>query len=135
MSKHNRTEVIRILRQQMEAATDPQTKVDLAKQLAKLLPKPRQARRPRKPAVATSAPPSNKKVSILDRVTGSAVDNLSDGGKVLNYIVVEIEKRQRERKQTFTEAERDALREELMASLSARERAAPETQNEINAGC
>jgi len=87
------------------------------------LPKPRQARRPRK-LEATPAPPSNKKVSILDRITGTAVDSLPDGEKVMNYLVVEVEKRQRERKQKFTEAERSACIEDLKACLSPRERAA-----------
>src|SRR5690242_20716977 len=123
MSKHNRTEVVKVLRQQMEAATDPKEKVELAKQLARLLPKPRQARRPRKTEV-TPTPPSNNKVSILDRVTGSAVDDLSDGEKVFNSLVCEVEKMQREQHRKFTPEERNSTLTKLVGGLSARERAA-----------
>src|SRR5690349_14441114 len=91
MSKHNRTEVVKVLRQQMEAATDPKEKVELAKQLAKLLPKPRQARRPRRTDAKPTAQ-SSKKVSVIDTITGSALDQLPDGEKVLHWLVMQVEK-------------------------------------------
>jgi len=126
MGKNNRTEVVRVLREQMEAEKDPRKKVEYAKQLAKLLPRPRQARRPRK--TVTRAAPSNQRSDILDRVTGSAVDNLSDGGKVFHYLSVEVEKRRKEREQSFTKEELKALFKELVEGsfLSERERAAVE---------
>ena len=110
MSKHNRTEVVRVLREQMEATKDPQTKVDLAKQLAKLLPKPRQVRRPRK---VEATPTKVKKASLLTKVHGSAVDQLSPIRKLIHFCVLEFEKRKAEHKkrtgQELTEAEKKAL--------------------------
>ncbi len=125
MSKQHRTEVIKVLRQQMEAATDPKDKVELAKQLARLLPKPRQARRPRK----QEATPSNTKPSIIDRVTGSAVDELSDGAKVQQWLVEQVEKMQREQHRKFTTEELKAMLEKLVEGLSARDRAALGSRN------
>jgi hypothetical protein len=121
MSKQHRTEIIKVLRQQMEEATDPNTKVELAKQLAKLLPKPRQARRPRK---TETTPPSNKKGSILDTITGSA----SDGEKMFNWLVQQVEKLRKEQP-SFTPEERKIVLDKLFAGLSARDRAALESRN------
>jgi hypothetical protein len=107
MSKHNRTEVIKILRQQMEAATDSKEKVDLAKQLAKLLPKPRQARRPRKPE-ATS--PSKKTSSIVAK-WADRLSHLPEEKRIEMSVILECEKTGKEPG-------------EVMGMLSAEERAA-----------
>jgi hypothetical protein len=122
MSKQHRTEVIKILREQMEEATDPKTKVDLAKQLARLLPRPRQARRPRKPEATA---PTKKARSLRERYTGSVYEQMSDGDLVLHHIVLEIEKRQRLGFLT-NRAERTAFKAEVLASLTDAERAAYE---------
>jgi hypothetical protein len=121
MSKHNRTEVIKLLKQEMEAATDPQAKVEFAKQLAKLLPRPRQAKRPRKP---NQAGQQRKNRSLRDLYTGSVFDEMSDGKLVLHYLVLQIEKRQRKTGELRTKAERDAFVAEVMGSLPKDERAA-----------
>jgi len=121
--KQHRTEVIKVIRQQMEAETDPQKKVEYAKQLAKLLPRPRQARRPRK---AEATPPSNRKKSIIDTHYGCALDDCPDGKKVQAVLVIEFEKRQRAAGRKFTEEERTACLEELFAGLSPRDRQAAE---------
>lgn len=42
MGKNNRTEVAKHLTQQISATTDPQTLIELTKQLAKVMPKRRQ---------------------------------------------------------------------------------------------
>ena len=120
MPKHARSEAVRKLRELIAVTTDPKLLIDLTRQLNNLLPTAKQAkRRPRK---VEAAPPSSKKSSILDRVTGSAVDNLSDGKKVVHYLVVELEK---SRKKSGS-AEWNAAKQELIASLSERERAALE---------
>ena len=121
MSKHNRTEVIKLLRQQMDVETDPLKKLEYAKQIAKLLPRPRQARRPRKPEVD----PTRKNVSIIDRVTGSAVDDLSDGERIAHHLVVLIENQCRARGgwKGLTRADKDILLEAAKATLSERDRA------------
>ena len=125
MSKHARVEAIRKLKEQLQLANDPETVLRITNQIAKLTPKPRQARRPRK-SQETSAPPSGKRILILNRVTGTAVDQLSPKEKLMNYLVEEYEKRCRARGKTFSDlsrAEKDAMSAELMGSLSAEERA------------
>lgn len=105
--KQHRTEVINVLRQQMEAETDPQKKVEYAKQLAKLLPRPRQARRPRKPK-ATS--PSKKTWWVREIYTGSVFDAMSDDELLVHHIVVLSEKKQKELKTSTKEAIAEVIR-------------------------
>ena len=124
MSTQHRTEIIKVLRQQMEAETDPQKKLEYAKQLAKLLPRPRQARRSRKPPLGEQ--PTKTPSSLLDIRTGSALDTLPDGERVMHHVVLQIEKKQRELDRKLTEAEKRALVE----SLSERDRAALEALGE-----
>jgi hypothetical protein len=125
MSKQHRTEVIKILRQQMEEATDPKTKVELAKQLAKLLPRPRQARRPRR-AEAKPAP-SNKKAAIIDWYLDNGL-MYSDREKVINWIVDQLEKRRKEPRVSDS-FDLKAEYEKLVAGLCPRDRAALESRN------
>lgn len=127
MAKNNRTEVVRVLRQQMEAETDPQRKVEYAKQLAKLLPRPRQERRPRKSV--TRAAPSKKPRPLRETYTGCAMADQPDGELVLHHLVLRIEKKQRETRRQLPKAERDAFKAEVLASLPDNERAAYETLN------
>jgi hypothetical protein len=127
MSKQHRTQMIKSLKEAMEKTKDPEMLIKLSEQAEKLMPKPGKETRGRKPNDATT--PSNKKSSILHRVTGSAVDALSDGEKVTHHLVVEFEKRQREHGRELAETERNALWEELKEGLSVEERAALETLN------
>jgi hypothetical protein len=93
MSKQHRTEVIKVLRQQMEAATDPKEKVELAKQLGKLLPKPRQARRPRKPQATF---PSNKGTSALVAKWADRVGHVQPEAKRIECcVILEVEERRK----------------------------------------
>jgi len=108
----------------MEEATDPQAKVELAKQLAKLLPRPRQARRPRR-AEATPSTTKKKNFSIRDLYPNSSSD---DGNLVLNYLVSVIEGRVKTG-ELKTKAERDAYVAEVLASLPDNEREACEALN------
>ena len=126
MSQSHRKEVAKKLKDAIAAATDPNVIAQLSNQLSKYLPRPRQARRPRK-AEATPTPSSSKKVSIIDRITGSTVDHLPDGEKVLHYLVVEVEKRQREQHREFNSEEFKAEFTKLVDGLSARDRAALES--------
>ena len=118
MSKHNRTEVIKILRQQMEATTDPQTKVDLAKQLAKLLPKPRQARRPRK-AEATPSKAKRGTSPIVAKWADRLRHMESETKRIEFSIILEVEERQK----SPGCADIRTVLEEVMGMLSAEERA------------
>ena len=129
MSKHNRTEVLKVLKQQMEATSDLKEKAEIAKQIAKLLPRPRQARRPRK----AEATPIKAKAgtSLLTKVHGNAVDWLSPEKKLIHFVVSECEKRRKEHWQRtgkeLTEVERKAFLMEaktfIMAQLTAEDHA------------
>jgi len=127
MSKQHRTKLIKSLEQQLEATTDPKIKADLSRQLTKLLSKSTRKGSSRKPEASGRVfgqPQPSTKLSIIDRVTESAVDQLPDGEKVLHYLVVEVEKM--EKKQKFTSEEQKAAFDKLIAELSARDRAALE---------
>jgi hypothetical protein len=117
MSKHNRTEVIKVLRQQMEAATDPKEKVEFAKQLARLLPKPRQARRTRK----LEATPIKAKKGTSS-VVAKWADRLShvepEGKRIELSVILEVEER---RKKGCPEVR--TVLTEVIGMLSAEERA------------
>ena len=119
MSKSHRREVAKHLKEQIEATTDPKLLVELTRELAKLLPRPRQVRRPCK----SEAAPSNQKSSILNKVTGTMLDTLPDGKKVALHIVMQLEKRSLK----IESPEWKAALQELKAGLSAPERAALET--------
>jgi molybdopterin converting factor small subunit len=125
MSKHARVEAIRKLKEQLATATDPETIVKITNSIAKLSPRPRQARRPRR---VEATVPSSKKVSILDRVTGSAVDQLPDGEKVFHGIIEQVEKMQREQHRHLTADEQKAVIAKLIDELSARDRLALESR-------
>ncbi len=118
MSTSHRREVAKRLKQEIDATTDPQRIIELSNALAKFTPRPRQARRGPRKVEATKSP---SKVSIIDTITGSALDELSDGKKMLFWLVKQIEKMRKEKK---TKAEQDALIQELYAGLSERDRAA-----------
>ena len=103
MSKNNRTQVARRLTEEINQTTDPQTLIELTKQLAKVLPK----RRGVKKSNSASQRPS----------TGSMVDNMPEDERLTHDIVVRAEKIIREAKQqgltapTDTEAIERAKRE------------------------
>ena len=128
MSKSYRKEVLKRLQQELNETTDTKEIIRIGNTIAKLT-KPKQRRgRPsnKKPVEAT---PSHTKLSIIGRITGSAVDNLSDGEKVLNWLVVEVEKMQKEQHRKFTTEEQRTVFGKLIEGLSARDRAAFESQN------
>ena len=72
--KSHRKEVAKTLQQQIAATTGPKLIIELSNQLSKLLPRPRQARRPRKPEEVA---PSKSKISLLTRIHHNGVDDLS----------------------------------------------------------
>ncbi len=57
------------------------------------------------------------------------MDQLQDGEKVLNWLVCEAGKMQREQHREFTTEERRAALAKLIEELSARDRAALESRN------
>lgn len=126
MSKQHRTKLIKSLEQQLEATDDPKIKADISRQLTKLLAKPSRKGSPRKPEATA---PSSTKLSIIDRITGSAVDTLSDWEKVQHWVIEQVEKLQREQRRKFTTEEVQAAIKKLIEGLSARDRAALESQN------
>jgi hypothetical protein len=125
MSKQHRTKHIKSLEEQLATTNDPKIKADLSRQLTKLLSKPTRKGSSRKP-VAT---PSNKKASIINRVTGTAVDQLSPKDKVSHYLVDELEKEQRKQGRKFSEDERKAFWGGLFEVLAAEDRTAYEALN------
>ena len=121
MSKSYSKEVLKRLQQELDATTDTKEIIRIGNAIAKLTKKQHSRRgRPKKPvAVAPSKP------SILNRVTGSALDQLSPKEKVMNYLVNEYEKRCRVKGKTFSElsrAEKDAMYAEVKATLSDEDR-------------
>jgi hypothetical protein len=108
--KSHRKEVAKTLQAQIAATTDPKLIIELSNQLSKFLPRPRQARRPRKPVEAA---PSKGKASLLTRVHHNGVDDLSPTKKFSHFIVIEFEKGVKEhRKSTgreLTEVEKETL--------------------------
>lgn len=132
MAKTNQKAAAKRLTELIAVTTDPAMLVQLTKQLRMISPKQRYVKRPRKPV--EQKPLENvrgrKQGSILSKVTGSAVDILSDAGKVLHHLVTEIEKSRREHKtrtgQELTETEKSVLHEKLIGDLSTEEVAALE---------
>ncbi len=129
MSKHARVEALRKLKEQLAVETNPDRIVKITNSIAKL--SPRQTRRSRKDEAKTTTP-SNAQVAIIDRITGSAVDQLPDGEKVSFWIGQQIEKMRREQKRTFTSEEFEAEFIKLIEGLSARDRAALEAGERSN---
>jgi hypothetical protein len=119
--KSHRKEVAKKLQEQIAATTDPKLIIELSNQLSKFLPRPRQARRPRKAEVT----PPSKNRSLREKYTGSVYEQMSDGDLVCWHLVFEIEKRQRMGFLT-NRAERTAFKAEVLASLTDAERAAYE---------
>jgi hypothetical protein len=122
--KQHRTEVIKIIRQQMEAETDPQKKVEYAKQLAKLLPRPRQARRPRKAVEA--ATPSKRNRCLRD--LRPDLNHLNDGKLVQFHLITTIEKKFKplDKFTALTKEQKQAFFDEALAQASPKELAAYE---------
>jgi hypothetical protein len=129
MSKSNRKEILKRLTEEIKNTTDPKQLAELTRQFNKLSSLKKEKRASSRAETTT---PSNTKLSIIDRVTGSAVDTLSDGRKVINWLVCEVEKMQREQHRKFTAEERKAMFDKLIAGLSARDRAALESADTRN---
>ena len=123
MSKHARVEAIRKLKEQLKLATDPETIVKITNSIAKLTPRPRQARRPR----STQTPIKVKKGASA--LVAKWADRLShvqpEGKRIFTAVILEGEERGRNRGISFhpPSAESRALLEEVMGVLSVEERA------------
>ena len=89
--KQHRTKVIKAIEAAMEAETDPQKKVEYAKQLAKLLPRPRQARRPRKSDGETTA--KSKGTSPIIDKWADRLSHLSIEKRIQFSVIKEVEER------------------------------------------
>lgn len=122
MNQHKRTEAVNRLTEEIKATTDPELLVKLSNSLAKLV---KQGRRRKAISKPVEKAPKKDYSRILDAVTGSHLDTLSDGEKVLHYLVEQHEKRRRTG-QNINTPEIHVFHAELMASLSDRERAALE---------
>lgn len=96
--KSHRKEVAKKLKEQIDAATDPMVIASLSNQLSKFLPRPRQARRPRKPVEA--APSKN---TWWGRIlyTGPVFDAMSDAALMVHHMAV--------LRECKTQAERDEI--------------------------
>ncbi len=126
MSKQHRTKLIKSLEQQLEATTDPKIKADISRQLTKLLSKPTRKGSSRKPE-ATSQ--SKKTGSLRDIYTTWPYREMSLSKIVVNHGVLQWEKKGRELKRKLTQTEKEAVFAEVMASLSAEDRAALEAES------
>jgi hypothetical protein len=125
MSKNNKREAAKKLMEQIEATDDPKLLVKLTSALARVSPKPKR-RKPDEPQR-----PRKTANPILDAVTGSMLDNLPDGERVLHHLVLQIEAKCRGRGgwNALTRAEKDAHLAEGTKTLSEQERAAIEALN------
>lgn len=126
MSKSYRKEVLKRLQQELNESTDTKEIIRIGNAIAKLTKPKRPVGRPPQKKPAQAAP---SKPSVLYRETGSAVDSLSTKERLLNYLVVEYEKRCRAQSKPFSalsRAEKDAMYTEVMATLSDEDRAALE---------
>ena len=116
--KSHRKEVAKTLQAQIAATTDPKLIIELSNQLSKFLPRPRQARRPRKPVEVA---PSKSKVSLLTRMHHNGVDELSPLNRLIHFNVVEFEKREKEHRkrtgQQLDEVEKKTLLMEVCAFI------------------
>jgi len=81
--KSHRKEVAKKLKEQIDAATDPMVIASLSNQLSKFLPRPRQARRPRKPE-ATSPTKNTWWGSKL--YTGPVYDAMTDNELIVHHM-------------------------------------------------
>jgi hypothetical protein len=118
--KHTRTKLIKSLEQQIEAATDPQLKADLSRQLTKVVTRPGRRGRPRK---SEATPPSKKTWWAREIYTGSVFDAMSDVELMVHHIVLLCEKKKKVG-ECKTKAERDAVTAEVLGSLPESQRAA-----------
>jgi hypothetical protein len=117
MAENTRKQIVKRLKQEMEATTDPQRVLELSKELAKFMPRPRQAKRVTRKPVTETVQKSKGGISIMDTPEGSRLSHLEPHGKrVFYWIIQQIEKRPK--------AEHDGLAEKLLESLSEHDRAA-----------
>ena len=125
VSKNTRRESAKRLAQQIVVTTNHEQLADLTRVQNK------QSRLGKANRVLheTGTAPSNKKSSILTRVKGSGVDDLTDGERVLYRLLIELEKRTTKHPRDFTDDELRAVLDELFGSLSSEERAAFEALN------
>jgi hypothetical protein len=127
MSKSYRKEVLKRLNQELDATTDTKEIIRIGNTIAKLTkPKNRVGR----PSTKKAAAPSNNNSSILNRVTWSAVDQLSPKDKLCHFVIVQWEKERRKLGRKLTEAEQKAIWESFIASLSDEDRAALDEASE-----
>jgi hypothetical protein len=115
--------VIKSLEEQIAATKDPKIKADLTRQLTKLATYKPTARYLKRDDKVTSS-----RSSILDKITGTMVDDLPDGERVMHHLVLHIEAQCKGRGgwNALTRAEKDVLLAEATKTLSERDRAAYE---------
>jgi hypothetical protein len=117
MSKSYRKEVLKRLQQELDATTDTKEIIRISNAIAKLTPTPKQ-RRTRK---ASGAP---KTVSRFTEPTGTTVDQLSEGARIVHHLVLLAEQKCKGRDGwlALTRAEKDTILAEVRATLSDGER-------------
>ena len=115
MSKQHRTKLIKQLEEQMVATTDPQLKLDLAKQITKLMPRPRQ----RKAKAQEVAPSRNGTSPIVAKWADRLAHVEPETKRILHTVICEADERRRK----SGCAEVGSMIKEVMGELSAEERA------------
>src|SRR5207302_6063676 len=114
MSKHDRKEVAKRLREQIEKTTDPEQLIKLTREYNRLT-NPRYGKK-----AVKEAKPSKNPRSLRDLHPGWG--NMSDDEVLLQHLVLEIEKKRRERRKEYgrelTEAEKQAISTEVKAEAA-----------------
>jgi hypothetical protein len=115
MSKHGRTQAIKLLMEQAEQTTDPEMKLKFLKEAMGAMRKPGTETRGRKPSI--------KPPSLLTQ-TGTSLDTLPDGERIAQSVVLKIEGQCRNRGgwNALTRADKDILLEAAKATLSPADR-------------
>ena len=113
--KQHRTKLIKQLEEQMESTTDPQLKLELAKQITKLMPRPRQ----RKAKTKEVAPARNGTSALVAKWADRISHVQPEGKRIETAVICEVEER---RKKPGCAQVRTVL-EEVMGLLSEQERA------------
>lgn len=116
MAKNNRNEVAKRLTQEIKTTKDPQTLIELTKQLAKVLPKRKSVAKPTPGPKSTYVP------------NGSAMGSLPLGEQTLNRVVMALEDASRkcrlEQGRDWTEVEKYVVLQQTFTAFSDNERAA-----------
>ena len=117
MSKHERKEVAKSLKEQIKVTTDPEQLIKLTREYNRIT-NPRYGG---KRAVKEVKPPKQTSSPIVPK-WADRLSHVPEKQRILTTLICEVEERQRQRGQKFTEAERTNLLEELFASFTEEER-------------